>query len=270
MRLLVCSLMLPLLLTVGCANAPTSRTGLLAADLALDPVRERRDSRFERKLDAELVRSSDRVGVPEVTIAVDAYESEISAAQAALVANRAGRSLCLALARHFELVGSAEDATVPAIRLRLMLTDLEPTSVGISGTSALLGVFVPGPFRLPAGLGGLAAEGEATLGERPVLQLRWSKGANTMLDGAQMSTIGDAYQLANDLGKDYANSLIDAVEEPGAGGGRLPAAQVELNRALCRDNFGEASLAGRGASFLLPLAPESIDAGAPIADDEED
>ena len=56
----VSAMLLPglLLLAVGCASAPASRVGLLPADLALEPVRERRDSRFERKLDAALVRDA--------------------------------------------------------------------------------------------------------------------------------------------------------------------------------------------------------------------
>lgn len=33
-----------------------------------------------------------------------------------------------------------------------MLTELNPTSVAMAGTSALLDAFVPGPFRLPGGL----------------------------------------------------------------------------------------------------------------------
>jgi hypothetical protein len=249
----------------ACASAPGSRVGLLPAELELETVRERRDSRFERRLDVDLVRSAARVGVPRVSVVDGAISEAVTADQAALVANRAGRSLCLRLIRHFELSGP--DLQAGDLQLALVLTDLRPTSVGLAGTSALVGAFVPGPFRLPAGLGGLAAEGEAVVGERPALQFRWSKGANSMLDGAQMSTIGDAYQLANDLGKDYAASLIDALADADDRKARIAPAQVDRNRALCRAAFGEASLSGRGASWLLPLAPEAIDSGAPVHDE---
>jgi hypothetical protein len=258
-----------ILLMSACASAPGSRAGMLPAGLELETVRERRDSRFERRLDAELVRSATRVGVPRVSVVDGAISEDVTAEQAALVANRAGRSLCLRLIRHFELTAmNGVDSEPGDLQLHLILTELQPTSVGLAGTSALMGVFVPGPFRLPAGLGGLSAEGEALLADAPALQLRWSKGANSMLDGAQMSTIGDAYHLANDLGKDYASSLIEALADVDGRKERVSAEQIDRNRSLCRLAFGEASLAGRGAAWLLPLAPESIDEGAPVEDED--
>ena len=257
------------LLLSACASAPGSRAGMLPVGLELETVRERRDSRFERRLDAELVRSATRVGVPRVSVLEAAINDDITAEQAALVANRAGRSLCLRLIGHFELTASnGVDSEPGDLQLHLILTELQPTSVGLAGTSALMGVLVPGPFRLPAGLGGLSAEGEALLADAPALQLRWSKGANSMLDGAQMSTIGDAYHLANDLGKDYANSLIEALADVGGRKERISPERMDRNRSLCRSAFGEASLAGRGAAWLLPLAPESIDEGAPVEDED--
>lgn len=97
MRLPVYLALLAPLLMLGCASAPTSRSALLSAELALEPVRERRDSRLERKLDPALLRNATRVAVPEVSVAEQAHGGEMTTEQAALVANRAGRSLCLRL-----------------------------------------------------------------------------------------------------------------------------------------------------------------------------
>lgn len=181
----------------------------------------------------------------------------ISDEQAALVANRAARDLCNGLARHLRI-----DEHAPDLRVDVVITAIRPTSSAAAGLSALLGVWVPGPLRLPAGLGGLAADGAARKGEEPVL-LHWAEGAGAITEDAKISSIGDAYQLAGDFADDFVDALVDPRGAEAQDRPRVDDATRDANEALCLARFGRASITGRGASLLLPLSPESIDAGAP-------
>lgn len=182
----------------------------------------------------------------------------ISDEQAALVANRAARDLCNGLARHLRI-----DEHAPDLRVDVVITAIRPTSSAAAGLSALLGVWVPGPLRLPAGLGGLAADGAARKGEEPVLLLHWAEGAGAITEDAKISSIGDAYQLAGDFADDFVDALVDPRGAEAQDRPRVDDATRDANEALCLARFGRASITGRGASLLLPLSPESIDAGAP-------
>jgi hypothetical protein len=127
----------------------------------------------------------------------------------------------------------------------------------------LIGVFVPGPFRLPAGLGGFAADGAVRADLTDVAVLRWAEGAGAITEDAKVSRIGDAYQLAGDFADDLAKALNDPSGAQGDTRLPLEASEREAGEARCWARFGRASVVGRGASILLPLSPESIDAGAP-------
>jgi len=65
----------------------------------------------------------------------------------------------------------------------------------------------------------------------------------------------------------FADDLAKALNDPsgaeGATRAPLEARERDAGEARCWARFGRASVAGRGASILLPLSPESIDAGAP-------
>lgn len=130
--------------------------------------------------------------------------------------------------------------------------------------SLLVGFFVPGPFRIPAGLGGLAIDGELHQGDRPVVVLQWSQGANPLTEGARISAIGDAYQLAGDFADDFVAAAV-ASSDDGRRRERLDDDTVAANRRLCISIFGKANIAVAGASFLIGLPPEAMDQGAAAA-----
>lgn len=221
-----------------------------------------------RFLDAPAVQAVTRLAPPSFSVAEGAAGAGVDAAQATLVANRAARDICTALAPFYEI---SEEA--PELRLELRVTAVQPTSATAAGFSELIGVFVPGPFRLPAGLGGFAADAVARRAAQAeggeVLILRWAEGANPVTEGARVSRIGDAYQLAGDFADDFSDALIDPLGREGERRPRLPAAQIEANEALCLARFGRVNVAGQGASILLPLAPEAIDPGPPVPAPQE-
>lgn len=249
-----------LLALQGCASAPEPRLRGIADERPMSSLRDEPFAQNQRFVDVDAVLAARSVGLPAVRIAEGATAEGIDAMQAALVANRAGREVCTRLARHFRI-----DEAAPELRLELVLTAIRSSSAVSAGASALIDVFVPGPFRLPVGLGGFAADGAAHKGGQPVLLLHWAEGADAITEDAKVSAIGDAYQLAGEFADDFASGLVDPRGGDAPQRERVDATTREANEALCLARFGRASVAGRGASFLLPLAPEAIDAGAPQA-----
>ena len=251
------------LLLGACASAPKPGVVGIASERPLETLRDEDYAQSERYLDAEAVLAAHSISLPEVRIAEGAVGEGITPAQAALVANRAARDVCMALSRHYRIEPGRGDLAIDVV-----VTAMRPTSAGAAGASAVLGVFVPGPFRLPAGLGGFAADGAARSANGEILVLRWAEGAGAITEDAKVSAIGDAYQLAGDFADDLAKALVDPRGAEAASRPPLAADERDAGEARCIARFGKANVAGRGASFLLPLAPEAIDAGPPSGDDE--
>lgn len=251
------ALLVAALLLMACASAPKPTAAGFATTKPMTTLKDEAYAKAERFVDAEAVLAARSVGLPRVRIAEGAAGEGITPTQAALVANRAARDTCMQLARRYRIAPEAAD-----LDLEIVVTAIAPTSSGTAGVSALLGVFVPGPFRLPAGLGGFAADGAVRADGDEIVVLRWAEGAGAITEDAKVSRIGDAYQLAGDFADDFAKALIDPRGAEGEARAALDAADRESGEAHCVARFGRASIAGRGASFVLPLSPEAIDAGA--------
>lgn len=247
-------------LLTACASAPKVAQRGIPTERELTPVRDDTYAKADRFLDVDAVLAARSASLPRVDVGDGALPKDISPEQAALVANRAARDVCNALAPHLDLVDDDGD-----LEIALRVVAVQPTSRGAAGVSEVIGFFVPGPFRLPAGLGGLAIDGVARDDGSDVLVLHWAEGANAVTEGARISTIGDAYQLAGQFADDFAKALVDPRGKDGNTRAKLDPERREANKARCRERFGSANLAGRGASILLPLAPEAIDKGAPAA-----
>ena len=258
---------LPMLLAAlclaACASAPKPVATGIETEKTMSPLRDEAYATSERFVDTPRVLAAKSVGLPRVRIADGAMGEGIAPAQAALVANRAARDTCQQLARRYRI-----DPERPDLDIEIVVTAIVPTSSGAAGASAVLGVFVPGPFRLPAGLGGFAADGAARADREDVVVLRWAEGAGAITEDAKVSRIGDAYQLAGDFADDFAKALSDPAGAEGDTRALLDPAEREAGEAHCTARFGRASVAGRGASILLPLSPEAIDAGAPESDED--
>ncbi|GAB3729811.1 hypothetical protein GCM10028794_04560 [Silanimonas algicola] len=252
------------LVLTACASAPKPTVEGIRTDRPMALVKDETYAKAERFVDADAVLAARSVGLPRVRIAEGAAGEGITPEQAALVANRAARDTCVQLARRYRI-----EPASPDLEIEIVVTAIAPTSSGAAGASALIGVFVPGPFRLPAGLGGFAADGAVRADREEVVVLRWAEGAGAITEDAKVSRIGDAYQLAGDFADDLARALNDPSGDQGDTRAPLEADEREAGEAQCVARFGRASVAGRGASILLPLSPESIDAGAPDANDAD-
>jgi Protein of unknown function (DUF3313) len=255
-----------LLLLSACAAVPKNQKQGIKTERELTKVREERNTSVQTFVDASAIESAKSLGLPEVLVAEGVVSEKITQLQADLVANRAGREICKDLLNYFEI---RNDSSAD-LKLRVVVTAINPTSSGASGASAVIGTVVPGPFRLPIGLGGLAADASADdSAGKQILITKWAKGANSITNDAKVSRIGDAYQLAAAFAGAFSKMLINPGDEKKIKRSKLNAAQIEINKQLCEAKFGKASVAGRGASLLLPLAPEVFDSGAPKNQTEE-
>ena len=256
------------LLLASCASAPRHRHGAIPSEHHLRQVAQERHRLIRQFVDVDALSRSGRLGVPRVELAAEARGPGISEMQASLVANNAGRAACNRLAKYVEL-DDASGSDAPAVRL--VVTRIVPTGRAAAGASSVIGLFVPYvPFRLPAGLGALAGEAEVRAADgSQIAVMHWARGANSVMNSARVSTIGDAWQLARQFGDQFARAILDAHPRRSGIQHRIvdPDVQTE-NRALCHRHFGTVNLAGRGASLLLPLSPESIDPGAPVSSEE--
>ena len=252
-------LLLWTLLAIGCAKAPVRM-----ADDGGNWERLKDERHYQIQVQRGAIAAPPaRLRLPEVRTAKDAHDAKVSVAQAQLVANQLARSTCLALAPYAEY---AEDA---GSRLRLAVRSIGRTNEGAAAASTVVGFFVPGPFRLPAGMGSLAVDAELRSDsvETP-FEMRWARGANPLLHDAKWSEIGDAWQLAPSFGRDLRNALYD--EDPSKSGlqaSKQPKTVIEANRRLCRERFGTINVAAQGLSRVLPLAPEAYDGGGEDAGD---
>lgn len=196
-----------------------------------------------------------RFRLPVVRVVDDGTGPGISEAQAGVVATHAARSVCLVLSPWVRWVDDDD-----AGRIALDLRRIGQSSSGLAATSAVIDAVVPGPFRLPAGLGALEVDSRIEAADgTPVLELRWARGANPLLHRARASSIGDAWELAPSHARDLKAAL--AALHPVA----QPDEVRKANLAACNARFGEVSVAGRAASLFVPLSPEALDP----SDDED-
>jgi hypothetical protein len=251
-------------LTCACASVPGARESRVDASRELVAVADERHLRIDQYIDAEALAQTPRMALPQVRLDGDAYDEKISDELAALVANNAARALCRELSPYAVLAAVDDEATLDP---QVVVTAIMPTSGAASGASSLLGFFVPGPFRLPAGLGGLAVDAQVIDPDgEAVAVMRWARGANAVTNDAKVSAIGDAWQLADRFGREFARALLDTdTKQAGVQRERVDNDVYKANRALCAERFGTVNLAGRGVSIFLPLSPEAIDPGPPVA-----
>lgn len=250
----------------ACASLPSERAAGIDTALVLERVKDAPHVLIEQRLDRERLIETREMALPSYRVAEGAASADITAAQGTLVANQAARSLCEALANYFVIVDAASaDAATP----RLVVTAIRPTGAATSGLSSLVDVLVPIPIvptRLPAGLGGLAVDAELTAADGAQIGfMRWARGANSITDNAKISIIGDAWQLADEFGEEFAKAIVVDSVAAGTKPARLVREQIKANQARCAATFGKINLATSGVGRLLPLSPEALDSGPPTA-----
>ncbi|WP_107676377.1 DUF3313 domain-containing protein [Agrobacterium sp. LAD9] len=203
----------PLVLTVGlvsCSSVQLTESGSLKSYSNLGPV-EGRVSKSRTFLDRPSLLAATSVAITPTKLSPLAYSRIHDAGNDRLVANALDRALCIDLSDKYRVVGPGEPAD---ITVQAVITDIVPTSktaAGLStvttiGTSIVFPVGVP---RLPIGLGGLAVEAEALDGKGVQrAAIVWSRGANSITNGARVSEVGDAYGLASSFAAQFSEILV--------------------------------------------------------------
>ncbi|QND46665.1 DUF3313 domain-containing protein (plasmid) [Rhizobium lusitanum] len=203
----------PLVLALGlgsCSSVPLTESGSLKSYSNLGPV-EGRLSKSRIFLDTPALLAATSVAITPTRLSPFAYSRIHDAGNDKLVSNALDRALCIDLSDKYRVAGPGEPAD---ITVQAVITDIVPTNktaAGLStvatiGTSVILPVGVP---RLPIGLGGLAVEAEAV--DSSGVQraaIVWSRGANSITNGARVSEVGDAYGLASSFAAQFSEMLV--------------------------------------------------------------
>jgi hypothetical protein len=259
----------------ACDTIPLQQTGTLQSYAGL----ERSDGLVTKALvhaeSAEL-RAAHTVRVLPTTFstALLSDQAALTGRQKALVASAVNRSLCIGLSERFTMVDQSQpaDLTVRAVITGLGKTDeiAAGVSKGVSIVPTLLQVPVPTP-RIPVGLGSLSAEVEAQDADGgQAAAMVWARKAQVMGSSTTVSKIGDAYDLADELGQDFSRLLVDGKSPFG----RLPALPsserlgaalgLDPEQSVCRTFGSGPGLRGTIGS-VVGLPPEWTDDGPPPA-----
>ncbi len=247
------------LLLGACASVPQITGNPLNNDKPLESVSDRQGRRVSRYVDGALLAPLAAYALPEIQLKLPTSRPDISPQQLAIISNALNRSICVRLG---QFLTAQPIPSETALNIEIALTGITPTSKALSGISAALGTVVPGPFRIPLGMGAIALDARASTGGQTAAFMRWAKGANPLLNSAKISTIGDAYDLVDTFAREFGKLLLQGTSK-GDSRKKLPRELIAANETLCESRFGRVDPVGRGASFLLPLSPEFIDKGEP-------
>jgi hypothetical protein len=246
-------------LASGCANIPKTSVNSLQTDKPLELVTEQQGRKVARYVDGQMLSGITGFALPKAQLLLPGPSEYITQDQLDIISNALNRSMCNRLGQYL----TARTEPKPEdLQIEFALTGITPTSRVASGVSAAAGFFVPGPFRLPIGMGAIALDAKATTNEQTAAFMRWAKGANPVFNSGKVSTIADAYELVETFSREFAELLLEGADSVKTRT-KLPEQEIDGNEAICLANFGAVNLASKGASFFLPLAPELIDSGKP-------
>lgn len=244
----------------ACASIPKPTGNALLSDKPLESISEEQGRSVSGYADDSLLLGLQSFALPDIELKLPNARENISLEQLAILSNALNRSVCNRLGQY--LVAESVPSET-ALTIEIALTGITPTSKAISGISAAVDTFVPGPFRIPVGMGAISLDARGSSSGKTAAFMRWAKGANPVFNSAKVSTIGDAYALLDTFTREFGQLLIQ-------GSGNIKAREkltnnrIAENEALCDRQFGTVDIVGKGASFLLPLSPEFIDKGKPI------
>lgn len=165
-----------------------------------------------------------------------------------LVANLIDRTICMNLAKSYEILSAKSDN---ALSMKLYITDFEPTGRAASTISSA--IFV----RVPIGLGMLSAEGEITANNTgQLMAIQWSHKAAPVLNNGGLSKISDAYIFASE----FANKASKLAQPEGDKNTQEDI--IKLRQKFCIDNYGKGTAAMGFSQIGAP--PEMFDKGKDI------
>jgi hypothetical protein len=233
------SLLGQLLLTSACASAPLAPGGSLSSYEQMQPARSLR-ARALIFANAQALAGAHSVRIAPVAFRPGAADV-VSPAQAALIARGVGRTLCLKLSQHFDMVApeAPADLTVRVSVIHITPTDRAAAAVTVPMSAGSMAMGIPMIPRLPVGLGAFSAEGEAVdaSGARRAA-LVWSRGADILTSRPRMSRIGDAYSLSLAFAGDLAGLILTARNPLHDVPPLTPRARRRPTPALCETLYG--------------------------------
>jgi hypothetical protein len=247
------------LLLNACANIPKTVGKQLPNDKPLELITDEQGRQVSRYVDAKLLKELTGYALPDAKLILPNGTEDISQTQLDLISNALNRSMCNRLGQYLTPKTSPVELD---LRIDFALTGITATSRAASGLSSAAGFFVPGPFRIPIGMGAIALDAKATSNQQTAAFIRWAKGANPVFNSGKVSTIADAYELVETFSREFSELLLSGANKV-TFREKLSATDIELNEALCLANYGAVDTINKGASFLLPLSPEFIDKGKP-------
>ncbi|MEY3358809.1 MAG: hypothetical protein RI923_69, partial [Pseudomonadota bacterium] len=143
----------------GCASVPQTSGVQLVSDKPLETVTDEQGRNVSRYVDAARLSAIKSYVLPEINLTLPVEHPDISKDQLALISNALNRSICTRLGQYLT---ADPDASGNAMRVEVSLTGITPTSKSIAGLSAAMDTFVPGPFRIPVGMGAIALDARAS------------------------------------------------------------------------------------------------------------
>ena len=254
----VLAMALPLAVLAGCATAPPPE-GALSSYEGMTKSKAMR-TQASVKMDGPALLAAKTLRLEPVAFAPET-KGKATPAQLALIANAMERTLCARLSARFEIVGPGAPAD---LIVKTTVTRIKPTGAGMTGASIVVSHLSPVPFtpRVPLGLGGFTAEGEATdPAGRQDAAMTWSRDAD-LYSGGRVSSIGDAYNFSGAFARDLSALLIT---------GKDPVHDLALPKLPHRGKAASAACASYGkgggvAGFIgtrLGAPPEWTDGKRP-------
>lgn len=204
-------------------------------------------SKFKAFSDKEKLKNYDSIYIAPTIIDKKVLD-KVGDARIDLVANLIDRTICMNLAKSYEILSAKSDN---ALSMKLYITDFEPTSRAASTLSLAI------PVRIPIGLGMLSAEGEITTNDAgQVMAIKWSHKAAPVLDTGGLSKISDAYEFASEFAN-KASKLAQSEDDK-----NIQDDIIKLRQKFCIDNYGKGTAAMGLSQIGAP--PEMFDKGKDI------
>ncbi len=201
-------------------------------------------SKFKSFSDKEKLKNYNSIYIAP-TIIDQKVLDKVGDARIDLVANLIDRTICMNLAKSYEILGAQSDN---ALSMKLYITDFEPTGRAASTISSAILV------RVPIGLGMLSAEGEITANDAgQLMAIQWSHKAAPVLTTGGLSKISDAYVFASE----FANKTSKLAQPDGEKNNQDDI--IKLRQKFCIDNYGKGTAAMGLSQIGAP--PEMFDKG---------
>lgn len=201
-------------------------------------------SKFKSFSDKEKLKNYNSIYIAP-TIIDQKVLDKVGDARIDLVANLIDRTICMNLAKSYEILGAQSDN---ALSMKLYITDFEPTGRAASTISSAILV------RVPIGLGLLSAEGEITANDAgQLMAIQWSHKAAPVLTTGGLSKISDAYVFASE----FANKTSKLAQPEGDRNNQDDI--IKLRQKFCIDNYGKGTAAMGLSQIGVP--PEMFDKG---------